>query len=130
VFTKALPTITASQYLEIAAACSGVDIPNPTPNGLSVEPLTISINSLILSGISFLTPVTPNWETQYMKPSPEAAISLILWAPLVGATRGIRYKYCSASKRENSPASSIGRSGTINPSTPALAASAATFDRP
>ena len=45
-FTKALPTITASEpHFFTFKACSGSEIPNPTPTGLSVTLRNLGSNS-------------------------------------------------------------------------------------
>ena len=57
------PTMTPSEKADICLACSGVEIPNPTAQGIFVffrTSFRMGVKSVL---ISFLVPVTPRLET-------------------------------------------------------------------
>src|SRR5262249_25050456 len=61
---SALPTITASAKVATRAACSGVEMPKPTPIGIGVNRFTERTRVSRFSGSADRAPVTPATETK------------------------------------------------------------------
>src|SRR5581483_5586326 len=85
--TIALPTTTPSAIFATAAACSGVEIPNPAANGNFVAARIFSISGARSSDSDARSPVTPVLETRYTKPVEYCATSFNLRSVEVGAAR-------------------------------------------
>ena len=117
-FTMAEPTIAPSDWSAIFFACSGVEIPKPTAQGISFAAFTSFTIAPISVVIWLLVPVTPREDTQYTKPSASFAI---MADPLVGGRcdQGDQIQYHTALHTlSNSSFSSNGTSGRISPSIP------------
>mmetsp|Transcript_30831 Transcript_30831/g.47250 ORF Transcript_30831/g.47250 Transcript_30831/m.47250 type:complete len:261 (-) Transcript_30831:579-1361(-) len=126
----ALPTTTPSPIVDTCWTIAGVEIPNPTAKGNSVLERTRLIKSSKSSGNSFLVPVTPVTDTQYI--NVEAALDKYSMrsSELVGATIGTLDKPCFLQDFANSCPSSGGKSTTMNPSASASWASLHNFSKP
>ena len=81
--------LTMGTLIAIFLACSGVDMPKPMAQGISVFFLTTSTIEARSVFISVLVPVTPRLDTIYKKPSASFAIMEIRFSD-VGAIREIR----------------------------------------
>src|SRR6266481_2081739 len=75
--TMRLPTTAASACCQTSLTCSGVEIPNPTATGRSVNRLTRLTRLDAASDKLCLTPVTPARDTAYTNPLLASAISLM-----------------------------------------------------
>ena len=58
------PTMTPSAFAAICLACSGVEMPKPTAQGMSRSRLTRATMAPMSVVISVRTPVTPRLDTQ------------------------------------------------------------------
>ena len=106
-----------SERPAILRACSGVEMPKPTAQGIRVFSLMAAMTDSRSVLISLRTPVTPRLETTYIKPSASRAILAIRFSE-VGAIREIRLTSYFRQYGWNSSFSSNGRSGRIRPSMP------------
>src|ERR1041384_4501738 len=128
--TIRLPTTAASACSQTSFTCSGVEIPNPTATGRSVNRFTRLPRFDAASDKLCLTPVTPVRETAYTKPVLASAINFRRSSVLVGATRKIKSMSADFNALRNSSASSGTRSVARTPSTPASFSSSPSRSRP
>src|SRR5262245_14554484 len=123
--TRALPTTAASAHLPTSRTCSGLEMPNPSAMGRELQVLILRTISSAPSAITSRAPVTPSREIAYRKPLPSDAALRRRSSVVVGLSRRIVSIPREDISARNSPASSMGRSSTSTPSTPASRARSA-----
>ena len=111
------PTMTPSACFAIFSACSGVEIPNPTAQGISFTSFTFLTIAPMSVVILERTPVTPSEDTQYTNPFASLAI-IVIRSSEVGAIIEIKSTSYCLHTASNSSFSSNGISGKIMPSMP------------
>ena len=122
--------MTTSARRPASRACSGFEIPKPSPTGTSDVRRTVSRTAWNESETSLRSPVTPRRVTQYRNPVVTSMARRIRSGPEVGATRNTVPRPWAAAAGRNGPDSSGGTSVRRIPRTPAAAPSAAKRSQP